>query len=84
MIILKLLELHEGYKFSTYETQVEFPETYKKDLKDVVDSVSKLVAAGTIDKTQAKAIIEDYLPQLVEGETEDKDYNTEKNWKEET
>ncbi len=82
-IILKLLELNEGYKFSTYETEVEFPEPYKKDLKDVVDSISKLVAAGIIDEQQAKAIIDDYLPQLVEGENEDTDYNPEQNWQEE-
>jgi len=82
-IILKLLELHEGYKFSTYETEVEFPEPYKKDLKDVVDSISKLVAAGIINKEQAKAIIDDYLPQLVEEENEDTDYNPEQNWQEE-
>jgi len=82
-IILKLLELHEGYKFNTYETEVEFPEPYKKDLKDVVDSISKLVAAGIINEQQAKAIIEDYLPQLVESEAEDTDYNPENNWQEE-
>jgi len=82
-IILKLLELHEGYKFSTYETEVEFPEPYKKDLKDVVDSISKLVAAGIINQHQAKAIIEDYLPQLVESEAEETDYNPERNWNEE-
>ena len=82
-IILKLLELNEGYKFSTYETEVEFPEPYKKDLKDVVDSISKLVAAGIINEEQAKAIIDDYLPQLVEGENEDTDYNPEQNWQEE-
>ncbi|SNZ08216.1 Phage portal protein, SPP1 Gp6-like [Persephonella hydrogeniphila] len=82
-IILKLLELNEGYKFSTYETEVEFPEPYKKDLKDVVDSISKLVAAGIINEQQAKAIIEDYLPQLVESEAEDTDYNPENNWQEE-
>ena len=82
-IILKLLELNEGYKFSTYETEVEFPEPYKKDLKDVVDSISKLVAAGIINEEQAKAIIDDYLPQLVEGENEDTDYSPEQNWKEE-
>lgn len=80
-IILKLLELHEGYKFSTYETQVEFPEPYKKDLKDIVDSISKLVAAGIIDENQARAIIDDYLPQLVEAE--ETDYNPEENWQEE-
>jgi hypothetical protein len=82
-IILKLLEINEGYKFSTYETEVEFPEPYKKDLKDVVDSISKLVAAGIINEQQAKAIIEDYLPQLVESEAEDTDYNPEDNWQEE-
>jgi len=75
--------LHEGYKFSTYETEVEFPEPYKKDLKDVVDSISKLVAAGIINEEQAKAIIDDYLPQLVEEENEDTDYNPEQNWQEE-
>ena len=82
-IILKLLEINEGYKFNTYKTEVEFPEPYKKDLKDVVDSVSKLVGAGIINEKQGKAIIEDYLPQLIEGEIEDTDYDPEKNWNEE-
>ncbi len=87
-IVLKYLERFEGYKFSTYETQIEFPEVEVKDIKEYAQALAQLVGSGIIKQEEAREILKSVLPsfgQIVEALREDRDaYSPDKNWNEYT
>jgi len=83
-IVLKYFEKFEGYKFSTYETQIEFPEVEVKDIKEYAQALAQLVGSGIIKQEEAREILKSVLPsfgQIVEALKEENDaYSPDKNW----
>lgn len=82
-IILKLLEEYEGLKFTTYDTDIEFPEIQTDKLKEYAQTISQLVASGILTTEEAKKAIIPYLPTLIEELTEEQINNFEKEAKNE-
>ncbi len=84
-IVLKLIEKHEGEKFSTYETVVEFPEVEQKEIKEYAQALSQLVGAGILKQEEAREVLKSVMPSLQEITKllEEKDnYEPDKNWNE--
>ncbi|RUM59773.1 MAG: hypothetical protein DSY59_04010 [Persephonella sp.] len=65
-LVLKYLELYEGYKFSTYETKVEFPEVETDKLEKYVKSINELVASGILTIEEGRKAITPFIPNLFE------------------
>jgi len=83
-MVLKLLEKHEGYKFETWETDVEFPEVDVKDIKTYAQALSQLVGAGIMSQDEAKELLKSILPSLKNLTEESEGYDPDKNWDEYT
>jgi len=84
-IVLKFIEKHEGEKFSTYETVIEFPEVEPKEIKEYAQALSQLVGAGILKQEEAREVLKSVMPNLQEIAKllEEKDnYEPDKNWNE--
>jgi len=84
-IALKLIERHEGVKFSTYETVIEFPEVEQKEIKEYASALAQLVGAGILSQEEARELLKSIVPSLQEITKllEEKDtYDPDKNWDE--
>jgi len=84
-IVLKLIEKHEGERFSTYETVVEFPEVEQKEIKEYAQALSQLVGAGILKQEEAREVLKSVMPSLQEITKllEEKDnYEPDKSWNE--
>jgi len=83
-IVLKYLETFEGAKFSTYETEIEFPEVEVKDIKEYAQALAQLVGAGIMKPEEARGVLKSAMSsfaQIVEQLKEETDaYSPDKNW----